>query len=154
MGRLPIGDRLNLRAPDGRTFSVGKVEAARQWEGIAKGKGVRRKAESGESRIQGPKIPEWANPSGGAGEDVGAVFEQHPDGVRLRGAEVFGRDAESDFRDSDIILTDSFIELKDKDDFILTAKMDHTPEQLRKNLIMKTVYDILQSEKQVYAAFT
>ena len=67
---------------------------------------------------------------------------------------MFDRDAGSDFRGFDIILTDSFIELKDKDDFILTAKMDHTPEQLRKNLMMKTVYDILQSEKQVYAAFT
>ncbi len=55
---------------------------------------------------------------------------------------MFGRDAGSDFRDFDIILTDSFIELKDKDDFILTAKMDHTPEQLRKNLMMKTAYDI------------
>ncbi len=58
-------------------------------------------------------------------------------------AEVFGRDAESDFRDFDIILTDSFIDLKDKDDFILTAKMDHAPEQLRKNLMIKAVYDIL-----------
>ncbi len=67
---------------------------------------------------------------------------------------MFDRDAGSDFRGFDIILIDSFIELKDKDDFILTAKMDHTPEQLRKNLMMKTVYDILQSEKQVYAAFT
>ena len=74
---------------------------------------------------------------------MGAVFEQRPNGVTLRGAEVFGRDAGSDFRDFDIILTDSFIELKDKDDFILTAKMDHTPEQLRKNLMMKTAYDIL-----------
>ena len=55
---------------------------------------------------------------------------------------MFGRDAGSDFRGFDIILTDSFIELKDKDDFILTAKMDHTPEQLRKNLMMKTAYDI------------
>lgn len=144
MGRLPIGGRLNLRAPDGHTFSVGKVEAARQWEGLAKGRGVRRKAESGESRIQGPKIPKWANLSGGAGEDVGAVFEKRPNGVTLRvRAEVFGRDAGLDFRGFDIILTDSFIELKDKDDFILTAKMDHTPEQLRKNLMMKTVYDIL-----------
>ena len=42
---------------------------------------------------------------------------------------MFGRDAGSDFRGFDIILTDSFIELEDKDDFILTAKMDHTPEQ-------------------------
>lgn len=55
---------------------------------------------------------------------------------------MFDRDAGSDFRGFDIILTDSFIELKDKDDFILTAKMDHTSEQLRKNLMMKTVYDI------------
>ncbi len=55
---------------------------------------------------------------------------------------MFGRDAESNFRGFDIILTDGFIELKDKDDFILTAKMDRTPEQSRKNLMMKTVYDI------------
>ncbi len=56
---------------------------------------------------------------------------------------MFGGDAGSDFRDFDIILTDSFIDLKDKDDFILTAKMDHAPEQLRKNLMIKAVYDIL-----------
>ena len=56
---------------------------------------------------------------------------------------MFDRDAGSDFRDFYIILTDSFVDLKDKDDFILTAKMDHTPEQLRKNLMMKTAYDIL-----------
>lgn len=67
---------------------------------------------------------------------------------------MFGGDAESDFRDFDIILTDSFIDLKGKNDFILTAKTDGTPEQSRKNLMMKTVYDILQSEKQIYAAFT
>lgn len=72
------------------------------------------------------------------------VFEQRPDGVTLRvRAEVSGGDARSDFRDFDIILTDSFIDLKDKDDFILTAKMDRTPEQLRKNLMIKAVYDIL-----------
>lgn len=71
---------------------------------------------------------------------------------------MFVRDAGSNFRDFDIILTDSFVELKDKDDFILTAKMDHTPEQLRKNLMMKTAYDIRQGEKTdlriVYIYFT
>lgn len=67
---------------------------------------------------------------------------------------MFGGDAGSDFRDFDIILTDSFIDLKDKNDFILTAKTDGTPEQSRKNLMMKTVYDILESEKQIYAVFT
>ena len=55
---------------------------------------------------------------------------------------MFGRDAGSNFRGFDIILFDNFIDLTDKNDFILTAKMDHTPEQLRKNLMMKTVYDI------------
>ena len=56
---------------------------------------------------------------------------------------MFVRGAELVFRGFDIILFDNFIDLADKNDFILTAKMDHTSEQLRKNLIMKTAYDIL-----------
>lgn len=56
---------------------------------------------------------------------------------------MFGRDAGSNFRGFDIILFDNFIDLTDKNDFILTAKMDRIPEQSRKNLMMKTVYDIL-----------
>ena len=55
---------------------------------------------------------------------------------------MFVRDAGLVFQDFDIILFDNFIDLTDKNDFILTAKMDRTPEQSRKNLMMKTVYDI------------
>ena len=70
---------------------------------------------------------------------------------------MFGGDAGSDFRDFDIILTDSFIELKDKDDFILTAKMDHTPEQFcrAKNRFtqrLHKIYSMLANKSRKRAA--
>ena len=84
-----------------------------------------------------PKHFRWRRP------DVRTAIAQSPGGATLRvRADVFARGVELDFRDFDIILSDNFIDLTDKDDFILTAKTTRTPEELQKNLIIKTVYDI------------
>ena len=84
-----------------------------------------------------PKHYEWEDPK------LQAVIRQVEGGVDIAvSADVFAKGVEIDFANVDLVLSDNFFDITSKEPKHIFATTDHTAEDLQKNLILRSVYDI------------
>lgn len=84
-----------------------------------------------------PKHYEWIDPK------LHAVITQTEGGVDIAvSADVFAKGVEIDFANVDCIFSDNFFDITSNETKHIFAATDHTVEELSKNLILRSVYDI------------
>lgn len=84
-----------------------------------------------------PKHFQWKKPS------IAAQFEQVDGGVAVTvTSDVFAKGVSLDFRDFDCVLSDNFFDITSTAPYRAIVYTDRSLEELTKNLIIKSVYDI------------
>ncbi len=84
-----------------------------------------------------PKHFEWKKPT--ISVDAKAV----EGGVALSfTSDVFAKDVFVDFEGFDVVLSDNYFDLTDREGYTVIARTDLSPEQLKESILLKSVYDI------------
>ena len=84
-----------------------------------------------------PKRYEWQKP------EISVDITNIPEGVAINvSSNVFARGVYIDFEDADLVLSDNFFDITDKNAYTVTAVTDKKAEELANSIRIKTVYDI------------
>ena len=84
-----------------------------------------------------PKYFEWQKPT------ITVEAKKADGGVALTfTADVFAKDVCVDFDGADIVLSDNYFDLTDKTAYTVIARTDLSPEELKKQILLKSVYNI------------
>ncbi len=84
-----------------------------------------------------PKHFEWLKP------DIKVAAKDIDGGVEFRiTSDVFAKAVEIDFAEHDVIFDDNYIDLTEKEVYVITAKTKYKAEELLKDMTVQSVYDI------------